>query len=1327
MLIYRTPRNTPCRLGFFKDIVYPSLWSCVLCLVICLTSNSTLAQCNTTVDIPSNINLCEAGTVDVNATITGDYESVEWTSNHGFSSNNAENQNITVDQNTTFTVKVRNVEGSNYVVNGDFEAGDVGFTTNYIHISGCPTNLQLCEGAYTIDDNPNDPHSGFCNGEDHTPAPGTLMLIANGKNSPDNVWCQNITVPTNTDFKFNAWALNAVTASPAKLQFKINGTLIGNVFTLGSATCIWEEFNAEWNSGANTTAEICISNENTTGGGNDFALDDISFYRVCETEKSFDVTISSFDHTLNPPYEIDCDYRTVDIEAYTSGSNYSYHWDTDFGTIDGAADGAVITASAPGNYYLTVTDVFGCTDTLQTKVTGSTDIVDADMDNDMLHIPCDQNEVFAIVNSSEVLDYNWSGDASNTGNIAIYDIPGTYTVTVTNQYNCSAELDFTVTQATTTGNYTLNPPAPIQCLGDSTTIEIISMDNPTSVSWTNDQNVNLGNDSSFKVDKIGFYYVSILYPNGCILKDTVEVISQVSSLTYKVKDVDTLNCTNSNIEIGVDISSAYKAVKWYSGNQLIGNTASTQVDTAGLYTLEIEDPSGCISQDLVQVKIDTVTAKYNFKTKDIDCSSGKGDLWAYSLKDVDFQWTLPDDSKIQSDTIQSTQAGIHLLEVINPNGCIDSSYVNLQSSQDYPVVSYTTEIIDCAKDSITISATSSIPGTDFKWTTPKGEIIEAATFKTNQAGIFSYTATTKKNCISEDKLEVEIDTAKAILSLDVLDTLNCAITSSIIEVAADTSYELLKIDGLQTIVIDSSQLQSSAEGWVQVEIKTKNHCVTKESIYVPANYTLPPEIDIAPFELNCAISDSLIQLDKVDSVHYTWSFDNQSIENHELLIVDAGSYNILSTHQASNCTQTHTFDVSQDINIPDFMIDANIITCAQPKATITLDIAEDYTKIDAAQGAILKTDKTYEVQADGTYEFTVHYANGCIKTKTIEVLEDVESPIISGKNIVLACDDRQKSLFVNHQLNNPTISWTGPGNITGSQSNLAVNQPGTYKVVVTNNDNGCSSELSLEALANMSDISVDYKVQQPLCYGDLGTVEQISATGGTEPYDYSILDMQGVNQNTTSLIAGEYTLQTLDAEGCQHDVQFNIVAPEMDYLELGADTTINLGTFAALNFSSNLSEDQFKSITWEPTDLVDCADCYETTTTLLEQDQWFVVYAISEDNCPIQDSILVRVLADTRVFIPNTFTPNGDGNNDDFLPFGNSYTGQSKVLRFNIYDRWGECVHQKQDFILSDRSYAWKGLFKNKAAMNGIYTFLIQFELPSGEKESAYGTVLLTR
>jgi len=179
--------------------------------------------------------------------------------------------------------------GTNIVTNGNFSAGNTGFTSAYTFMTtaspcpGCCCGALSSEGTYSVGTNAHTLHTNFTAFGDHTSGSGK-MLIVNGASATNvQVWGQNITVVPNTDYVFSTWVTSVNPASPAILQFSINGTPLGSTINLSStlADGVWQYFTTTWNSGSNSgTVPIALVNQNTAANGNDFAVDDIVFAPV---------------------------------------------------------------------------------------------------------------------------------------------------------------------------------------------------------------------------------------------------------------------------------------------------------------------------------------------------------------------------------------------------------------------------------------------------------------------------------------------------------------------------------------------------------------------------------------------------------------------------------------------------------------------------------------------------------------------------------------------------------------------------------------------------------------------------------------------------------------------------------------------------------------------------------------------------------------------------------------------------------------------------------------------------------------------------------------
>jgi len=164
---------------------------------------------------------------------------------------------------------------ANLITNGDFEAGNVGFTSGYTFLSG---NIGP-EGTYDIVPDPLNSHGGATSYGDNTTGSGLMMAVNGSVLNAVVVWSETVAVTPGTDFLFSTWVSTWYPANFAQMEFVFNGSSIG-MFTAPATAGVWQEFATTWNSGGSTSLTAQIFDRNLAFGGNDFALDDISLQAV---------------------------------------------------------------------------------------------------------------------------------------------------------------------------------------------------------------------------------------------------------------------------------------------------------------------------------------------------------------------------------------------------------------------------------------------------------------------------------------------------------------------------------------------------------------------------------------------------------------------------------------------------------------------------------------------------------------------------------------------------------------------------------------------------------------------------------------------------------------------------------------------------------------------------------------------------------------------------------------------------------------------------------------------------------------------------------------
>ncbi|MFQ3577132.1 MAG: hypothetical protein SNJ77_11920 [Cytophagales bacterium] len=251
--------------------------------------------------------------------------------------------------------------GTEFIVNGNFSAGNVGFTTDFTFFPGPGT---LGQDQYAITTNPNNFNSGFFrNMGDHTTGTGNMLIFDFANNGiNDAVYRTTVPVVTGQTYFFSAWFANIainnfspcpecpggqkITNSPI-LKFRIGGVDQG-IISVDSLTNNWNQYFTPYT--ATSTGNITIEIINLRGGmaSNDLALDDISFSNSCAQIADLNSygRRTELVNTLNAcnvgfPYN---------LTTNRSASNYNFRWLDNSGvTIPGQTNPNFTISTAPGS------------------------------------------------------------------------------------------------------------------------------------------------------------------------------------------------------------------------------------------------------------------------------------------------------------------------------------------------------------------------------------------------------------------------------------------------------------------------------------------------------------------------------------------------------------------------------------------------------------------------------------------------------------------------------------------------------------------------------------------------------------------------------------------------------------------------------------------------------------------------------------------------------------------------------------------------------------------------------------------------------------------
>ena len=282
-----------------------------------IEENSTL-NCDITVNAGPDRTICNPGQpVNLSANVSGNLLSVQWSPASGLSNPNILNPVATVSSTTTYTVTVNAASPQNLMSNWDFSQGFTGFSSNYIPGNGGPWGLLSNEGTYAVSTNPALTHTNFASFGDIS-GDGNMLVINGAGVANQTVLCQTVSVTPNTNYAFSTFVASAISNSPARLQFSVNGQLIGSIFNAAPTPGQWNQFYATWNSGGSNTATICIVNQNTALSGNDFCLDGLFFSELCQAIDDVTITVVQLNADFTPPSGLCVSSPPVNLNGFLS-------------------------------------------------------------------------------------------------------------------------------------------------------------------------------------------------------------------------------------------------------------------------------------------------------------------------------------------------------------------------------------------------------------------------------------------------------------------------------------------------------------------------------------------------------------------------------------------------------------------------------------------------------------------------------------------------------------------------------------------------------------------------------------------------------------------------------------------------------------------------------------------------------------------------------------------------------------------------------------------------------------------------------------------------
>jgi len=362
---------------------------------------------------------------------------------------------------------------------------------------------------------------------------------------------------------------------------------------------------------------------------------------------------------------------------------------------------------------------------------------------------------------------------------------------------------------------------------------------------------------------------------------------------------------------------------------------------------------------------------------------------------------------------------------------------------------------------------------------------------------------------------------------------------------------------------------------------------------------------------------------------------------------------------------------------------------------------------------------------EGTYSVTVVDANGCqeVANTTVGTWTFFS---ISEDIIDISCHGETDGIIDITPLGASapySYEWSPNAN-AGNVSNAWMLGPGEYQVTVTSSSGICTATETY-TVTEPPAIEVDYQMTEPQCFGDQAFMDIMTVANAFEPYSIDIIGgYDQVGENSYVVEAGvPLRLLVEDAHGCKLSEDFLIPAKQEMRVDLGEDRQIKYGEEVYID--GDVFPLSGVHLDWSPADWLSCTDCPKPTARPLESTN-YILRMTDDSGCTVEDNISIQVHKSRDLFVPNAFSPNHDGINDVFHPYGGPEVIAIKSMK--VFNRWGGLVYNNNDgFDLENSKSGWNGMANGNNMDPGTYLYAMNVEFIDGEVVLFSGEVNLMK
>ncbi len=965
----------------------------------------------------------------------------------------------------------------------------------------------------------------------------------------------------------------------------------------------------------------------------------------------------------------------IDLTVSGGTGAYGYLWSNAATTQD-------LLGVAANTYTVTVHDANSCTVTASTTITQPAQLV---LTSTKINASCFSSSTgsidLSVSGGAAPYTYAWSNAAASQdiSNLTA----ASYNVIVNDNNACSASTSVAITQpsALVASQTHTN----VSCNGGANgTINtaVTGGTYPYSYNWgggntlPNRTNLSAGN-----------FTITVNDSKGCSVTAT-SIISEPAPIAFAFAKTNVVCSGSSTGSIDATISGGTGAYTYHWNTNAL--TQDLWNLNAGNYSLTVTDANTCTSSAMVAIAQPAPLTVVLTHT-DISCFGAHNGSIMANVSGGNGGYVFDWSNGATTANLNNLPPNNYVLSLSDAAGCATSIALSIIEPSALTLAEAHSNITcnGAANGNIHITATGGTGNYSYAWSNGSSTPTISSLLPNN----YTITVSDAKGCTASKAISIT-QPAPLVVS-ETHQPYACSGNAGAIDITVsggNLPYTYLWNN--HAITEDISNLNG---GTYSVVVSDINACSSTTAVSISVLTSLSTTVTHTDLLCNGISTGSIHTVVTGGSSPYTFNW-NTGAASQDLNALAAGSYSAVIT-DANHCSVSAAAVLKQP---------APVAINISPKPVSCFGFSDGELSIQAFGGTAPYTynwdnassDSTIKSIPAGSYDVTVTDANSCKTNFTTLTVTQPAQLTVSSYVVNVGCASTNDG-----ELHFKAEGGVPPYIYESLNSHLAMdmmNLPtGDYTVTVTDN-NGCQTS-KVEVIGLAPPLQLTPQVKNQSCAEVKNGAVSLNITGGTPVFNYLWSNGDTLSA-LSSLPQGQYSVTVSDSRRCSAEASFALAVDYELQIDATKSTTINLGE--SLLLSVVVNTDHNNQYTWTPAENITCSTC-QNTLTAPTVTTLYTVNVVDANGCKAVDTLTVEVKSVSDIFIPNAFSPNGDGQNDFLQIYGN--TGTLAFVDFMVFDRWGEKV-----FESGNANFSWDGTYKGELVPPGAYIYTMKAVFMNG-------------